>query len=232
MVVLGTDGKPHVKPPTVRDRIVNWLFRVVKLLGLRGIAAIGLVATVLSQVGTIQKYFRTDESIGPPKRAELSDAEIQNLREVILRLDPPNNQSLKLAGVLLNASRQELDIRVVNSSENSIVINEIAIAVRYLHYTVEVFNSTESHDLDIRDELLKEAKDRGVPFEVEREFLVSYLVRPKDADRYLFKCNLAKDKLHFPDQGEYKLIVAMQTSEGDVSHMLELDELLEGRPWP
>lgn len=142
------------------------------------------------------------------------------------------HEALEITDIAYDQIKQELDVKVRNNSQESTVVQGIKILFVYNYNVGASLDSSGTHDARIGKEEIETAKANKVPLSFEKAFAVSYVIPPKGADRYLFKLNLNKADLYYPESqygGEYSLWLNLYYNKGKESgEMVLLPQLLDG----
>lgn len=137
---------------------------------------------------------------------------------------------LEITDIYYDQQKKNLDVKVRNNSQESTIVEAIKLRIEYEYRRGGPLGASGTHEANIPKKDIETAKANKVPLFFEKGFNVSYVIAPKGADRYLFKFNLNKDDLYYPesrDKGEYKLFITFFYNKGQRSgEFVSLDELL------
>jgi hypothetical protein len=143
---------------------------------------------------------------------------------------------IEFSEITYSKRRGQLDVRVRNTSDMTVVLNNVYLHVEYEEYYGAGMPATDVVSVDVEDEVDR-AKEEQEPLFLRKGYRVAYKIEPKGADRYLFDLPIDPDDLFYPPSpydGEYEVRVTFSYNRGQfISESVSLEHLLrEGRIVP
>lgn len=229
--------------PTLTKEQAYRLIRLIVILAF-AIAVFGILAWVYTSKLTSPSLNNTSLKVEPgiaPIKVELvspksgREIPVEQMADgyVLGSIGTP----LEISDVFYDQQKKVLDVKVRNNTNESTIVSKVKLKFEYKEYYEEPrqgeqMEESATHDARIPKKDVEAAKAKKVPLSFEKGFDVSYVIPPKDADRYLFRLDLNKDDLYYPkpkDGGRYVLFINFYFNKGQRSGVgVSLGRLLQG----
>ena len=185
-----------------------------------------LLGVCIIALGTFTDSLRTllDLIIPPSPKVEQIPYD-----EIPFKFDYSSGGPLEFSEIMYSQEQKQLDVRVRNTSDNTIILNYIYLYVMYIYYDDGGYipaNDAISVVIEDRD---RSGMEEQKPFSLRVGYRIACKIEPKGADRYLFDLPLNPGDIFYPPSiyGEYKLVVSFSYNKGElISESVNLENLL------
>lgn len=217
-------------PQSRLDRSIVWLKnnKWTSVFILVGVCIVG-IGTFTGALSEIRAFVLSLVEKRPPLHERIPEDQVP------LKFTYASDTRLGICEIMYSSWRSQLDVRVRNTSDETLVLNYVYLCVEYWDLiTCSRMDATDVISIDVEDEI-DEAKDKGEPFYLRRGYKVSYKIEPHGADRYLINLRVDPDDLFYPPyDGRYFLTISFEYNKGEhASRFVDFDRLLrKGRIVP
>ena len=113
---------------------------------------------------------------------------------------PASDDPIEVTSITFHDKDRLLDVMVRNKTDRIVVISQIILSLRFVHYTSKI-DVSGTHDLGPLERAVKRARDRREPFGFSKGINVAYQVPANGVDRYQFRLNFSPADLYIPKGG-------------------------------